>query len=164
MILVRGSIVVSIPACHAGNRGSIPRRGVIFFFLLFSNKSKDTMSTVLIIPLQCDINVNKKFFLTKVTRVNMNDKQRGAVEACWAHNSEVGRSKLLAASLSFYILLNFSFGLNKTKREQIYNTVIRVFYLKLYSIAYFFLNSRNNLRLNGQLMLLLLLAKPPSLH
>ncbi len=24
-------------------------------------------------------------------------KQRGAVEACWAHNSEVGRSKLLAA-------------------------------------------------------------------
>ena len=94
----------------------------------------------------------------------MNDKQRGAVEACWAHNSEVGRSKLLAASLSFYILLNFSLGLNKTKREQIYITVIRVFYLKLYSIAYFFLNSRNNLRLNGQLMLLLLLAKPPSLH
>ncbi len=31
---VRGSIVVSIPACHAGNRGSIPRRGVIFFFFL----------------------------------------------------------------------------------------------------------------------------------
>ena len=29
---VRGSIVVSIPACHAGNRGSIPRRGVSFFF------------------------------------------------------------------------------------------------------------------------------------
>ena len=29
---VRGSIVVSIPACHAGNRGSIPRRGVILFF------------------------------------------------------------------------------------------------------------------------------------
>jgi hypothetical protein len=24
-------------------------------------------------------------------------KQRGAVEACWAHNSEVGRSKLFAA-------------------------------------------------------------------
>ena len=31
---VRGSIVVSIPACHAGNRGSIPRRGVTFFFFL----------------------------------------------------------------------------------------------------------------------------------
>ncbi len=31
MFSVRGSIVVSIPACHAGNRGSIPRRGVIFF-------------------------------------------------------------------------------------------------------------------------------------
>ena len=25
------SIVVSIPACHAGDRGSIPRRGVFFF-------------------------------------------------------------------------------------------------------------------------------------
>ena len=25
------SIVVSIPACHAGDRGSIPRRGGIFF-------------------------------------------------------------------------------------------------------------------------------------
>jgi hypothetical protein len=28
---IRGSIVVSIPACHAGNRGSIPRRGVVSF-------------------------------------------------------------------------------------------------------------------------------------
>ena len=26
------SIVVSIPACHAGDRGSIPRRGVFFFW------------------------------------------------------------------------------------------------------------------------------------
>ena len=37
--VVLGSIVVSIPACHAGDRGSIPRRGVwtaiFFFFLLF---------------------------------------------------------------------------------------------------------------------------------
>ena len=28
------SIVVSIPACHAGDRGSIPRRGAFFFSLL----------------------------------------------------------------------------------------------------------------------------------
>ncbi len=28
-------------------------------------------------------------------------QQRGAVEACWAHNSEVGRSKLLAATILF---------------------------------------------------------------
>ena len=27
---IRDSIVVSIPACHAGDRGSIPRLGVIF--------------------------------------------------------------------------------------------------------------------------------------
>ena len=32
--LVLGSIVVSIPACHAGDRGSIPRRGGIFFFFI----------------------------------------------------------------------------------------------------------------------------------
>ena len=36
------SIVVSIPACHAGDRGSIPRRGVkinfyFFLFLFFRN-------------------------------------------------------------------------------------------------------------------------------
>ena len=30
---VLGSIVVSIPACHAGDRGSIPRRGEFFFLL-----------------------------------------------------------------------------------------------------------------------------------
>ena len=29
---VLGSIVVSIPACHAGDRGSIPRQGDFFFF------------------------------------------------------------------------------------------------------------------------------------
>ena len=34
--LVLGSIVVSIPACHAGDRGSIPRRGEIFFFFFIS--------------------------------------------------------------------------------------------------------------------------------
>ena len=34
---IRGSIVVSIPACHAGNRGSIPRRGVNSFFVCFEH-------------------------------------------------------------------------------------------------------------------------------
>ena len=29
------SIVVSIPACHAGGRGSIPRQGVFSFFPFF---------------------------------------------------------------------------------------------------------------------------------
>ncbi|KAG4081605.1 hypothetical protein H8356DRAFT_1752233 [Neocallimastix lanati (nom. inval.)] len=33
--LVPGSIVVSIPACHAGDRGSIPRLGVLPFYILF---------------------------------------------------------------------------------------------------------------------------------
>ena len=28
---ILGSIVVSIPACHAGDRGSIPRRGGNYF-------------------------------------------------------------------------------------------------------------------------------------
>ena len=34
--VILGSIVVSIPACHAGDRGSIPRRGVpLFSFFIF---------------------------------------------------------------------------------------------------------------------------------
>ena len=32
---VLGSIVVSIPACHAGDRGSIPRRGGFFFSKMY---------------------------------------------------------------------------------------------------------------------------------
>ena len=31
--MILGSIVVSIPACHAGDRGSIPRRGAINYFI-----------------------------------------------------------------------------------------------------------------------------------
>ena len=34
---VLDSIVVSIPACHAGDRGSIPRRGANFFPLASGN-------------------------------------------------------------------------------------------------------------------------------
>ena len=34
-IIIRVSIVVSIPACHAGDRGSIPRHGDFFFKSLF---------------------------------------------------------------------------------------------------------------------------------
>ena len=41
--------------------------------------------------------------------VDLIDKQRGAVEACWAHNSEVGRSKLLAAIYNSFFLSQ-SFG------------------------------------------------------
>ena len=32
------SIVVSIPACHAGDRGSIPRRGGFFVLFLLNEK------------------------------------------------------------------------------------------------------------------------------
>ena len=31
---IRGSIVVSIPACHAGNPGSIPGLGAFFWFFV----------------------------------------------------------------------------------------------------------------------------------
>jgi hypothetical protein len=43
------SIVVSIPACHAGDRGSIPRRGgkifvlILLFFLKMNSKLKIEM-------------------------------------------------------------------------------------------------------------------------
>ena len=36
---ILGSIVVSIPACHAGDRGSIPRRGGLNIFLIRNNLS-----------------------------------------------------------------------------------------------------------------------------
>ena len=36
-IRLHDSIVVSIPACHAGDRGSIPRRGVSFISTLLSS-------------------------------------------------------------------------------------------------------------------------------
>ena len=35
-IQVLGSIVVSIPACHAGDRGSIPRRGGHIFYIYYT--------------------------------------------------------------------------------------------------------------------------------
>ena len=37
---ILGSIVVSIPACHAGDRGSIPRRGGRYFFVVFNTAKK----------------------------------------------------------------------------------------------------------------------------
>ena len=40
---VLGSIVVSISACHAEDRGSIPRRGEDFFPLLRANMRCDAM-------------------------------------------------------------------------------------------------------------------------
>ena len=46
VVNILGSIVVSIPACHAGDRGSIPRRGewlfsffFFFFFALFGGRN-----------------------------------------------------------------------------------------------------------------------------
>ena len=45
VVNILGSIVVSIPACHAGDRGSIPRRGVwaTIFFFSFYCFCKDSM-------------------------------------------------------------------------------------------------------------------------
>ena len=37
---IRDSIVVSIPACHAGDPGSIPGRGAFFFFGTFNHLIK----------------------------------------------------------------------------------------------------------------------------
>jgi hypothetical protein len=36
LYLILDSIVVSIPACHAGDRGSIPRRGGYFFSMILT--------------------------------------------------------------------------------------------------------------------------------
>ena len=45
-VCVLGSIVVSIPACHAGDRGSIPRRGGLFIIF-------DSMYSLAFTPLNC---------------------------------------------------------------------------------------------------------------
>ncbi len=37
MCQIRDSIVASIPACHAGDRGSIPRRGVFLAWFVVKN-------------------------------------------------------------------------------------------------------------------------------
>ncbi len=39
---VLDSVVVSIPACHAGDRGSIPRRGALFIIILFIFPNRNT--------------------------------------------------------------------------------------------------------------------------
>ena len=39
------SIVVSIPACHAGDRGSIPRRGD-YFFVIYKLKNKFSLMLI----------------------------------------------------------------------------------------------------------------------
>ena len=41
------SIVVSIPACHAGDRGSIPRRGDFLFFISHLYYTNDRCTGIL---------------------------------------------------------------------------------------------------------------------
>ena len=57
---VLGSIVVSIPACHAGDRGSIPRRGEAEFFFLF------ILTRALVIDTSSEIFVFTKVFSVEV--------------------------------------------------------------------------------------------------
>ena len=57
---VLGSIVVSIPACHAGDRGSIPRRGEVEFFFLF------ILTRALVIDTSSEIFVFTKVFSVEV--------------------------------------------------------------------------------------------------
>ena len=57
---ILGSIVVSIPACHAGDRGSIPRRGGAEFFFLF------ILTRALVIDISSEIFVFTKVFPVEV--------------------------------------------------------------------------------------------------
>ena len=58
-----GSIVVSIPACHAGDRGSIPRRGehIFFFKFWFTQHSAEAIVSLCIIN-----NLNCARFLNEI--------------------------------------------------------------------------------------------------
>ena len=46
------SIVVSIPACHAGDRGSIPRRGAYSFLCVFAYNKALSIMTAQVFVLQ----------------------------------------------------------------------------------------------------------------
>ena len=60
-------------------------------------------------------------------------KQRGAVEACWAHNSEVGGSKPFAAISFFKFLKKY---LNKNILEELTN--ISEFYNRSLFFKFYF--------------------------
>ena len=43
---ILGSIVVSIPVCHTGDRGSIPRQGVCIFMVQYSSSRMLTLESL----------------------------------------------------------------------------------------------------------------------
>ena len=47
---ILGSIVVSISACHAEDRGSIPRRGEVFFYGEKRQKAVKDRSSISLLP------------------------------------------------------------------------------------------------------------------
>jgi hypothetical protein len=51
--------------------------------------------------------------MTNKAVLNQSTKQRGAVEACWAHNSEVGGSKPFAAMYFFIDFIKIKLIKNK---------------------------------------------------
>ena len=81
MNIALDSIVVSIPACHARNRGSIPHRGVATFYIILSanitfekGSTKDFNHFLFLVIRTCvvriNLNTNTKlplvFFLLKL--------------------------------------------------------------------------------------------------
>ena len=62
--------MVSIPACHAGDRGSIPRLGVYFFNKLFNRKSLIFFKAIVILEhdrneilfRSCFVSIQSSFF------------------------------------------------------------------------------------------------------
>ena len=47
---ILGSIVVSIPACHAGDQGSIPCRGEWIFFAIIMGIASEASRNFILIP------------------------------------------------------------------------------------------------------------------
>ena len=93
------SIVVSIPACHAGDRGSIPRRGDSIFLPCSSDPFEvlsDRIHSVML-GTTCRDTVH-----SSTSSLKSFVEQSGAVEACWVHNPEVRRSKLRSANCFFF--------------------------------------------------------------
>ena len=78
----RGSIVVSIPACHAGNPGSIPGLGAFFFFFFPfpPRKKKKKWRSRVSIPVPSACKADALPFELHPQVVNQKKKRRGWCE------------------------------------------------------------------------------------
>ena len=78
---------------------------------------------------------NNHFKNTFITKFLDNNKQSGAVKACWAHNPEVRRSKLRSAKKHFFSTIFFLSSFSVKKILQIQHEICASHYSKACPIS-----------------------------